>query len=120
MRKCLDKHGLSFISLIAPTTPLKRAATILRNAKGFVYYIMVMGVTGTRTKLVAGLTARVKKLRTCTDLPIAVGFGVSNGKQAREAARAADAVVVGSALVRAARENKLVPLVRELRKALGS
>lgn len=119
MRKHLDKNGLCLIPLIAPTTPLERAAEILAHADGFVYYIMVTGVTGARDELAAGLPEHVAGVRTCTDLPIAVGFGISNGEQARQAGRHADAVVVGSALVRAAQAGTLVPLVRELRAALG-
>jgi tryptophan synthase alpha chain len=79
---------------------------------------MVAGVTGARQRLVVGLSRSVAALRKCTSLPIAVGFGVSNGRQAAEAAVAADAVVVGSALVKAARENRLKKLVCELRSAL--
>jgi tryptophan synthase alpha chain len=117
-KKQAEKHGLCFIPLIAPTTPPARARMILRHAHGFVYYIMVAGVTGARQHLVVGLSRSVATLRKCTRLPIAVGFGVSSGKQAAEAAGAADAVVVGSALVKAAREGRLKKLVRELRSAL--
>lgn len=119
LRSHMDKHGLFLIPLIAPTTPKKRAAMFLKNARGFVYYIMVTGVTGARNKLAAGIAAHVSKLRQCTDLPIAVGFGVSNGRQAQEAAESADAVVVGSALIKAALKGNLNSLVRELSHALG-
>lgn len=118
LRPHLDKNGLCAISLIAPTTPLERKRRILAGAKGFVYYIMVKGVTGMRGGLVTDLETQLRELRSCTALPIAVGFGVSNGAQAREAAAHADAAVVGSALVKAAREGRLAPLVRELAAAL--
>lgn len=114
----MDRHGLEFITLVAPTTPAARARMILKDAGGFVYYIMVTGVTGARTSVATGLRAKVAALRKCTKLPVAVGFGVSNGKQAAEAARGADAVVVGSALVKAAKEGRLTALVREIRTAL--
>lgn len=117
-RKQMERNGLHFITLVAPTTPPARMKKILKRARGFVYYIMVTGVTGARQKIVAGLNARVKALKRATRLPVAVGFGVSNGKQAAEAAQAADAVVVGSALVKAAREGRLARLVKELRGAL--
>jgi tryptophan synthase alpha chain len=119
MREALDRHGLYYIPLVAPTTPPERAARILRDARGFVYYITVTGVTGARTGVAAGISEHVQALRQCTRLPIAVGFGVSSGEQARAAGESADAVVVGSALVRAAREGRLPALVRELRAALG-
>jgi tryptophan synthase alpha chain len=114
----MKKHNLCFISLIAPTTEGARAKTILTGAKGFVYYIMVTGVTGARTRLASDVATRVKALKKHTKLPIAVGFGISGGKQAQLAARSADAVVAGSALVRAAKEGRLRKLVRELRAGL--
>jgi tryptophan synthase alpha chain len=119
LRVFMDRHDLFFIPLVAPTTPRARAAMILKNAKGFVYYIMVTGVTGIRDDVANDVAANLKELRKSTDLPVAVGFGISGGAQARMAAAPADAVVVGSALVKAAREGRLVRLVRELRKALG-
>jgi tryptophan synthase alpha chain len=119
MRACAAAADLCLIPLIAPTTPPDRAAAILRDARGFVYYIMVTGVTGARKRLTADLDAQVQTLRRLTNLPIAVGFGVSSGAQAKAAACSADAVVVGSALVAAARTGCLAELTRELREALG-
>jgi tryptophan synthase alpha chain len=118
IRADLENCGLDFIPLIAPTTSEERAARILRQARGFVYYIMVRGVTGARTAVAADLAEAVTRLRRCTRLPIAAGFGVSTGAQARDVAAAADGVVVGSALVQAARDGNLAELVRELRVAL--
>jgi tryptophan synthase alpha chain len=114
----LDKVGLEFISLIAPTTPEARLGTILKDARGFVYYIMVKGVTGARTEVAGDVAGHLARLKKHTRLPVAAGFGVSNGTQAVEAARHADGVVVGSALVKAATEGRLVELVREIRQAL--
>jgi len=118
IRSSMRRHGLLFIPLIAPTTPRTRAEMILSRADGFVYYILVKGVTGTRNRLPPEARAHLVELRQCTTLPIAVGFGISNGKQARLAAAYADAVVVGSALVKAARSGKLATLVRELANAV--
>ena len=115
----LRHHGLFYIPLIAPTTPRARATGILRDAEGFVYYIMVRGVTGIRKEVSADLGTHVRRLRACTRLPIAVGFGVSSGRQARAAGQSVDGVVVGSALVQAAARGNLRKLVRELRAALG-
>jgi tryptophan synthase alpha chain len=119
LRACAARHGLCFIPLIAPTTPDDRAAAILKDAAGFVYYIMVTGVTGVRERLTADVAQQVGRLRRLTRLPVAVGFGISNGAQARAAAEPADAVVVGSALVEAARTGRLLSLVGEIREALG-
>lgn len=114
----MKRHRLLFIQLIAPTTSPERARRLLAEADGFVYYILVKGVTGARKRLVLNTKKNIDRLRTCTDLPIAAGFGISNGAQARAAARHADAVVVGSALVEAARKGRLAELVRELATAV--
>ncbi|MEI8351992.1 MAG: tryptophan synthase subunit alpha [bacterium] len=114
----LDKAGLDFITLIAPTTPETRLAAILKAARGFVYYIMVKGVTGVRAGVASDVSAHLACLKQHTRLPVVAGFGVSSGAQVREAGRHAEGVVVGSALVQAAHEGRLMPLVRELRQAL--
>jgi len=118
LRGHLERNGMVFVPLAAPTTPAARLRMILDGAKGFVYYIMVTGVTGARTGLAEGLAERLAVLREATDLPVAAGFGISSGPQAAAAARHADAVVVGSALIAAAREGRLGSLVRELRGGL--
>jgi len=115
---CLDEHGLCLVPLIAPTTPVERAGRILKAARGFVYYIAVTGVTGARETLASDIGRHVTALRSCTDLPIAVGFGICCGALARQGGQGADAVVVGSALIRAAREGRLTELVEELAQAL--
>jgi tryptophan synthase alpha chain len=91
-------HGLDLIYLLAPTTPLERSRKIARGASGFLYYVSVTGVTGARADLAADLEGRVRELRTVTDLPIGVGFGISTPEHARAVASYADAVVVGSAI----------------------
>ena len=114
LQEHLRGRGLYLIRLVAPTTPEPRMAEQLRDAEGFIYYIMVRGVTGAREGLAGDLAEHVAALRRHTDRPIAAGFGVGNGEQARAVARTADAVVVGSALVRAAREGRLGALVSEI------
>lgn len=88
------------IRLIAPTTPPERVAELARRAEGFIYYVSREGVTGERTEVADTLEAGVASIRAASALPIAVGFGISNPEQAREVASKADAVVVGSAIVR--------------------
>ncbi|MDZ4744335.1 MAG: tryptophan synthase subunit alpha [Verrucomicrobiota bacterium] len=95
----MKKHGLKQISLIAPTTPEERISLICRNASGFIYYISREGVTGMQQTVASSLTERTELIRSHTALPIAVGFGVSDSKQAAEIAGVSDAVVVGSAIV---------------------
>jgi tryptophan synthase alpha chain len=91
--------GLAFVRLVAPTTDEARLSAILGNAAGFVYFVSITGVTGSAepdAKLVAEAVARIKGY---TRLPVMVGFGVKNAKSASAIAKAADGVVVGSALV---------------------
>ena len=88
------------IRLIAPTTPQERIRKIVLRAEGFIYYVSREGVTGERDVLEQTIGNRVALIRLETDLPVAVGFGISNAKQASKVAAVADAVVVGSAIVR--------------------
>jgi tryptophan synthase alpha chain len=96
---CRDA-GLALVRLVTPTTPPERAEKIARQSTGFLYCVSVAGVTGARTALPPGLADRVAWLRTKTDVPILVGFGISTPEQVRAVAAVADGVIVGSALVR--------------------
>ena len=113
---------LEFIRLVAPTTPQVRMAEIAKHGSGFVYLISRLGVTGMQDEIAAGLPRSLAELRSVCDLPICVGFGISNAAQAREIGALADGIVVGSALVRAAESgvDEALSLVRELRTALDS
>ncbi len=93
------KSGLNFIRLATPTTDDKRLPTVLRNTSGFVYYVSIAGITGTRSAANADVSAAVARLKRHTDLPVAVGFGIKTADQAAAIAKVADAAVVGSALV---------------------
>lgn len=93
-----DRHDLDLIFLLAPTTSLKRARTILKRARGFVYYVSVTGVTGARTVLPTDLSDTVRQVRAISPVPIGVGFGISSPTQAAQIAEVADAVIVGSAI----------------------
>lgn len=93
------KAGLNFIRLATPTTDDHRLPTVLRNTSGFVYYVSIAGITGTRSAANADVTAAVARLKRHTDLPVAVGFGIKTADQAAAIAKVADAAVVGSALV---------------------
>ena len=116
----MKPEGLYFVPLIAPTTGMERAAMVLEHAAGFVYYIMVTGVTGARTALASDLKEQMAALHAVTDLPIAAGFGVSSGEQAAATGAEADAVVVGSALVKSACQNRIAEFTQELRTALDA
>lgn len=93
------EHGLDIIRLVAPTTDDARLRQVLAGSSGFVYYVAITGITGTRSASSADLHAAIPRVRAATDLPIAIGFGVRTPEQAAEAARIADAAVVASALI---------------------
>ena len=98
---CLPAHdvGIDFIRLATPTTDDKRLPKVLANTSGFIYYVAVAGVTGTKSAAAEVITTAVTRLKRHTALPVAVGFGIRTPVQAAEVARVADAAVVGSALV---------------------
>jgi len=106
LRNHTDKMGIDFISLIAPTTGQERLKKIAAKAAGFLYYISITGITGTAAPKIENIRNEVAKIRNMTDLPIAVGFGISKPQQVREIGRFADGVVIGSAAVRLIDENR--------------
>lgn len=91
--------GLDIIRLVAPTTDDVRLPVVCGHASGFIYYVSITGVTGTRTASSDELAAALPRLRAATDLPVAIGFGIRSPEQAAAAVRAADAAVVASALI---------------------
>lgn len=121
LESVLASGGLEWVRLIAPTTPANRLSRILGAAEGFIYYISRTGVTGESDRLRQELASEVGALRRQTNLPIAVGFGISSPDQAKTVAGVADGVVVGSALVRTLNEKGLDAtrrLASELRAAI--
>jgi len=111
----MTEAGLCHIYLVAPTTPKSRIGFIVRRGAGFIYYISREGVTGMQTQVAANLAQQVAKIRAHTPLPVAVGFGISNPKQAKLVAESADAIVVGSAVVnQIARYGKSPELVKRV------
>ena len=91
--------GLDIVRLATPTSDEARLPAIVTHASGFIYYVAIAGITGTRSADAASVNTAVARLRRFTDLPIAVGFGIRTPAQAAEVAKAADAAVVGTALV---------------------
>ncbi len=93
------KHDLKTVFIVAPTTPASRLPVIGAAATGFIYYVSREGVTGVRDQVAANIPEAVAAIKQHTKLPVVVGFGISTREQVREVAKAADGVVVGSALV---------------------
>ncbi|MGE5398182.1 MAG: tryptophan synthase subunit alpha [Chitinophagales bacterium] len=121
LQNLADQYGLDLIPLVAPTTPADRVGLICSQARGFVYCISVTGVTGGQTEITTNLAGLSDKVRTASSLPVAIGFGVSDPKTARKVAPYADAVVVGSALVRLMAEERfseIEDLVREIKQGM--
>ena len=102
-----DSHRIALVPLVAPTTPPERLAQIGDRARGFLYTVSVVGTTGERTVLADSFADVVAHAKASTEVPVALGFGISTPEQASRAARAgADGVIVGTRLVRAASESE--------------
>lgn len=120
-----SKHGVRLVSMIAPTSE-DRIAEIASHAEGYIYVVSSMGVTGVRTSFSSNLKDMVASLRKVTDVPCAIGFGISTPEQAAEMVSFADGAIVGSAIVRIIAEHgrESVPYVRDyvlsMRQALDS
>jgi len=99
LRLPAQKQGLDIIRLVTPTTDAKRLPTVLKNASGFLYCVSVTGITGSKQASADPVSKAVDAIRQHSNLPIAVGFGITTPEQARAIAKAADGVVVGSAIV---------------------
>ena len=93
------KHDVDLISLIAPTSD-NRIAMIAKEAEGFIYIVSSLGVTGTRSEITTDLDSIVKVVRENTDIPCAIGFGISTPEQAEKMSQTADGVIVGSAIMK--------------------
>lgn len=120
----LKGNGVDCIFLIAPTTTEGRIKTIAQFAGGFVYYVSLKGVTGAASLDTDEVSSRIEYLRQYIDIPIGVGFGISNAESARKIGRVADAVIVGSRIVKEIENNTgneaaaVGALVKELKDAV--
>ena len=117
----MRQAGLCNIYLVAPTTPEDRIELIVKRGAGFIYYVSREGVTGMQAKVADTITQMTAKIRAHTDLPIAVGFGISTPEQAKMVAANAEAVVVGSAIVdQIARHGKAPDLIKRVSEFVES
>lgn len=98
------QYGVDLISLIAPTSD-KRIAMIAKEAEGFLYIVSSLGVTGTRSEITTDLASIIKVVRENTDIPCAIGFGISNPEQAKKMAALSDGAIVGSAIIKLIEKN---------------
>lgn len=113
------KYGIELISLIAPTSH-ERIATVAKEAEGFLYCVSSLGVTGVRSRITTDIGAMVSLVRGASDIPTAIGFGISTPQQAKEMAQKADGVIVGSAIVKLIAEHgrDCIPYVTEYVKQM--
>lgn len=100
LKKHLEKQKLDLIFLLAPTSTKERIRLVSKNGSGFIYLVSVTGVTGARPGMNYSLQPLISEIRSYTDLPVGVGFGISSAEQALELAGYSDAVIVGSSLVK--------------------
>lgn len=105
MLNIMENSRIQFIYLITPTTNDERLPKVIKHASGFIYYVSVTGITGTKTASSEHVELALSRIRRYTDLPIAVGFGIKTPEQATKMAKYADAAVVGSALVSRIEDN---------------
>lgn len=114
-------HGIDTIFLLAPTSTPGRMQRVARSTRGFLYYVPITGITGSQLTLDESLASAISKIRTLTATPVAVGFGVAHPEEAAAVARAADGVIVGSAIVKRVNdpEDDLRSYLLSLRKAIA-
>jgi len=118
-------HGVDIVRFVTPTTDAARLKRVVDGASGYLYYVSVAGVTGTKSVPEDEVRAAIARIRTATDLPVTVGFGIRNVEQASAIARVADGVVVGSAIVTKVADNlnagndKIIAEVLELTRSLA-
>lgn len=105
LRVPANKAGIDLVRLTTPTSDEQRLPTLMGGASGFIYYVSIAGITGTKSAATRNVADAVTRIRKFSDLPIAVGFGIKTPEQAAEIARVADAAVVGSAIVQIIAEN---------------
>ena len=124
IKKTLKKNKLHMIFLIAPTSNEERIKKIVKYASGFIYYVSRTGVTGMQNELSSDIEEKVKAIRSCTDVPIVVGFGISKPEHVGTIAQIADGYVVGSALVNQIKEysdtDQLIHSMGEFASSLNS
>ena len=105
VREAAGRHGIDLISLIAPTSQ-ERIKEIAKSASGFIYLVSSMGVTGVRSEITTDLSSIVSAIKSVTDIPVAIGFGIHTPEQASQMSKIADGVIVGSAIVKIIAEHK--------------
>ncbi len=113
------RHGLDVIFLLTPTSDAARISAVDRLGSGFVYYVTVTGVTGTRTSVSDTLAQELSRVKQVISLPVMAGFGISTPEQAAEVGKLADGVVVGSAIVKLFERYCGEELKRQLRRYIG-
>jgi len=105
IKEAAELNGIDMIFLLAPTSTDERLRLVSEKASGFIYFVSVTGVTGTRDKLDTDLSGYIENIRRFSDLPVGIGFGISRPEHVREVTRYSDAVIVGSAIINKVEQN---------------
>jgi tryptophan synthase alpha chain len=121
LKTLTDRAGLALISLIAPTSGA-RIPLIAKNSDGFLYCVSSLGVTGTRSKIDSNVKEMINAVREVSDIPCAIGFGVSDEVQAKEMSNIADGVIIGSAIVKICAKygRDCIPYVENFAKSIAN
>ncbi len=124
LEPCTERHGLDLIYLLAPTSTDERVRLVAERSHGFIYLVSLTGVTGSRDRLPADLGKFVARVRKVTQKPLCVGFGISTAEQARDVARNADGIIVGSRIIQLMETDSTLNAVgkfaQELRQAIDT
>lgn len=116
LNKFLKPYGIDLIHFLTPYTSAARTKKIISSASGFIYFVSVAGVTGTRNSFAPGLIKNVKEIKKNTSLPVAVGFGISNNKQVQQIGKVADGIIIGSYLIKKISDGKTKEMERTLKE----
>lgn len=121
---CCDRYDMDFISFVTPTSD-ERIEKIVKEARGFIYCVSSMGVTGTRSKITTDIKCLVERIKRVKEIPVAIGFGISNTEQAKQMAELSDGVIVGSAIVKFCEKygkesvQKIGEFVKDMKEAIS-
>ena len=112
--------NIDIIRLITPTTTAERLPQVLEGASGFLYYVSITGVTGAASADLSAIKPHIESIKTQTNLPVAIGFGIKTPEDAREMAALGDAIVVGSSIVQTIADTQSAEAVSEQITSLAS
>ncbi len=109
-----ERYNIALITLVSVTTPKERVKKLVKHAKGFIYLLASIGITGTKSVEEAILQDKVKEIRSFTNLPIFVGFGIQNNQDVKRMRKVADGVIVGTSIVKCFKQGNLDIIMKDI------